>query len=536
MRLRTRLMILVLASFLGTLLIAGLALHSLRSELYAQKSEQITVALRMAEGVMNRYGTLEQQGKLSRTEAEQQTSAALNMLRVDDLYFFARDANNVLKVHPKKERVGKVDLGSTLPDGRTTVAAYDEALAGHKYGITTIQTPRGGGQQPIPKLNGVVRYERWGWTVGTGIFVDDVDAIFWREASLLLGVSAVVMIGVGLLSLAMSRRIIGTLGGEPAYAAEIMEAIAAGDLSRDIVTQGREHSLLMAMRRMQSGLRQMIDQINRSSTLMTHTAQELAGEMRKLDQVSSTASESTTSAAAAIEQLSVSIDHVSDSARQTENDSQTMAELARSSCGFAQEAAGSILAVSGQVTGAAAMVARLTEHTSSISGIVETIHDIANQTNLLALNAAIEAARAGETGRGFAVVADEVRKLAERTAEATSEIANIIGTVVNETSTVSARMEEIRPAVENGASQVNEAAAALNRISRSAEQTLALFRNVAYSMSEQSQAGTSIAGSVEQVAGVVTETRSAVALATRVVHDIDSMAKSLHDAVSRFRL
>ncbi|WP_232219958.1 cache domain-containing protein [Pseudogulbenkiania sp. MAI-1] len=251
-----------MASFIGTLLISGLALHALRSELYAQKNEQIMVALRMAEGVMKRYGALEQEGKLSRADAEQQAAAALNMLRVDDLYFFARYAGNVLKVHPKKERVGKVDLGSKLPDGRTTVAAYEEALAGHKYWIATIMTPLGNSQEPVPKMNGVMRYERWGWVIGTGIFIDDVDAIFWREASILLGVSAVVMIGVCLLSLAMSRRIIGTLGGEPANAAEITEAIAAGDLSREIVTRGQEHSLLMAMRRMQSGLRGMIEQIN----------------------------------------------------------------------------------------------------------------------------------------------------------------------------------------------------------------------------------------------------------------------------------
>lgn len=124
----------------------------------------------------------------------------------------------------------------------------------------------------------------------------------------------------------------------------------------------------------------------------------------------------------------------------------------------------------------------------------------------------------------------------ERTADATRKIAGIIGTVVSETSTVSARMEEIRPVVENGVSQVNEAAEAQSRISSRAEKALERFRNVAYSMSEQSQAGTSIASSVEQVAGMVTETRSAVILTTREVRNIDNMAKGLHDAVSRFQL
>jgi methyl-accepting chemotaxis protein len=537
MRVKTRLLILTLVSFFGVAVLASVALYSINSGLQQEKHKQIVALLDQSKAVLDHFYLLQQNGKLSQDEAQRQAKQTLSLMRHGDTYYFARDAENHMIIHSDSKRVGKVDDGGPSPQGNMTVVeAYNQALQTNTYAFAEAMATHAGEKQRVPKINGVFRFTPWGWMVGNGVFIDDIQTTFWHNALLLLAVSLVALLLVSALCAAMSRQILGALGGEPAYAASMMERIASGDLSQQLQFNGPDNCLLAAMQHMQNGLRALIEKINHSSALLKQSSQTLTQQMQQLDSVSTSASESTSSAAASIEQLSVSIDQVRDDAGRNEQASNSMGSSASEGERDANLAAQGIQAISGQISEASGMVESLSERTRSIRGITDTIRDIADQTNLLALNAAIEAARAGETGRGFAVVADEVRKLAERTAGATSQITDIISSVVAETEEASSKMEAIGPHVAEGVGQVQQAAAAFVSINALIRQNMERNSVVAHTMHEQSQAGMTIAQSVEQVAQVVEETLRSVELAENIAREIDAASAELHDSVLRFRL
>lgn len=247
---------------------------------------------------------------------------------------------------------------------------------------------------------------------------------------------------VSLITMYIVGSILNQLGGEPDYAASIVNSIAKGDLRIKVdVKNGDNSSMLAAMRIMQEKLSQIIGEVLASADALAASAGEVSSTSQQM-------SAGVTQQAAGVEETSATVEEMTASiAQNSENAGSTNIMAVKA----AKQAAESGMAVDKT---AAAM--------KEIAKKIQVIDDIAYQTNLLALNAAIEAARAGEHGKGFAVVAGEVRKLAELSKVAAQEIIEMVGNSVAVAEKAGGLLNEMVPAIQKTSELVQEIAAASN--------------------------------------------------------------------------
>lgn len=189
-----------------------------------------------------------------------------------------------------------------------------------------------------------------------------------------------------------------------------------------------------------------------------------------------------------------------------------------------------------QIQETAKRIKRLGESSQQIGEIVELINDIAEQTNILSLNAAIQAAMAGEAGRGFAVVADEVQRLAERSAEATKQIADLVKTIQADTNEAVASMEQATNGVVQATRLADAAGQALGEIESVSEQLSGLIVNIARDAQRQSQTATDVSGSMAKIQETTTLTSSGSRQTAEAIGKLSDLARELQASVAGFKL
>jgi methyl-accepting chemotaxis protein len=320
--------------------------------------------------------------------------------------------------------------------------------------------------------------------------------------------------------------------------AAVSEAIAGGNLSVEVRPRSDNDTLANAFTRMVEGLRGMVHNVREAASQVATASTEVATASDEsarnslqtssaIDEVTSTMHEmsvnvqnmvkstqtqasSVSETSASIDQMVTSIQRVADTAKVLLDISNRSREEVHSGIGTMEKATDGLNRINTTIRSSGEIIDALGGRADDIGKIVEVIDDLAEQTNLLALNAAIEAARAGEHGLGFAVVADEVRKLAEKSAQSTKEISELIESIQKEARKAVDNMEKSTTIVNEGLNLGQDLNAALRKISNVVTEVYKFAQEIGAATNEQSHGSSQIARATTRLNEITHEINSAV--------------------------
>ncbi|MGB9912726.1 MAG: methyl-accepting chemotaxis protein, partial [Candidatus Kapaibacteriota bacterium] len=297
------------------------------------------------------------------------------------------------------------------------------------------------------------------------------------------------------------------------------------------------------LQKLKDNLNLMADSISSLLLQISGSADVTASAAAEISAIAETLAASAAENSAQVDEIATAIEEMSRTISENAMGATHAAEVAEKNKQIAIEGGDAVQLtvnkmseIASVVRASADKIERLGESSKQIGEIISVIDEIADQTNLLALNAAIEAARAGEQGRGFAVVADEVRKLAERTTEATKQIANMIKGIQRETEEAVRAMKQGTEEVNSGILLADKAGNALKQILQSSQEVWDLINQIAAATEEQSSTAEQVAKNVSSISQVTSDTANRVQDIAKSAEDLAKQTDLLRTLIERFKL
>jgi len=316
-----------------------------------------------------------------------------------------------------------------------------------------------------------------------------------------------------------------------------LQTVAEGDLTQQAtVTEDITGAIADSVNYTVEELRTLVSQVQETVSRVTDTTQQVEATSTELLAASDEQLREIRETGESVLQMAGRINGVSVQATQSAQVARQSLVAAESGLQAVQNAIGGMNTLRDQIQDTSKRIKRLGESSQEIGEITELISDITEQTNVLALNAAIQAASAGEAGRGFSVVAEEVQRLAERSGDATKQIAALVKTIQTDTQDAVAAMERSTQGVVAGAKLSDNAGTALGEIDRVSRQLSELIEAISDEASREAQSANVVAANIQHIFAVTEQTGEGTRSTAQLVRELSKSAEELKTSVARFKI